>query len=478
MKNPFIQHATPLSLKRAPLISSEQSGRVHELAKHILSETGMEVRDAGLRQKLRAAGLVESGERILFEAAVVDDFVNTMRSHLVSHEPSPAQDDGCIHLSVSSYSLFVHDLESGKVVPFTSESLIEMTKLVDSFADEGVHGAPPGIPGDVDPALQPLAQYRIAAMYARQGATPVDPTSAKTVHHLLDMAEVMGNPVDGLPVYIPTPLRLGGESLDVVLACLDRIEHVWVSSMPATATSAPLQPFGALALAAAEVIGGAIAVQILTGKPTSFGVNIFPSDLREGSMVFGSPENMLFNMLSADLNRFYGWQPGWGHDNFHVMAKMPDCQSAGEKAAILALGAGLGTHHFSCAGTLSLDEIFSAEQLLVDCELRDWTQRAIAGVRLGEEEAADWLGEVRSGISGGFIALDSTLDHHREQIWYPKMFARGAIGPWLNQGQPEMAGRLLAEVRRRIAKHEFELDAVKRADIERIYRAAEREIME
>ena len=106
--------------------------------------------------------------------------------------------------------------------------------------------------------MHPIAQYRIAALYARQGATPVDPTSALTVNHLLDMAEVMGDPIRGLPVYVPVPLRFGGESIDVVLACIDRLSHVSVSSMPSTGANAPLQPLGALALAAAEVIGGMI----------------------------------------------------------------------------------------------------------------------------------------------------------------------------------------------------------------------------
>jgi hypothetical protein len=55
----------------------------------------------------------------------------------------------------------------------------------------------------------------------------------------------------------------------------------------------------------------------------------------------------------------------------------------------MALGAFLGARHFSCAGTLSLDEIFSPVQLLVDCEMRDWVQRAIQGVWLGEEAVDD-----------------------------------------------------------------------------------------
>jgi trimethylamine:corrinoid methyltransferase-like protein len=437
------------------------------------------VRQAEYRDRLQAAGLGVHGERVCFEPRVVDEYVaEVQRQNAGPAGGDPATDRGCLTLSASSYSLFVHDLRTDRVEPYTTDSLVEMTRLIDNLAGDGVYGAPPGIPTDVHPDLQPVAQYRIAALNARQGATPVDPTSARTVRYLFEMADVMGSPMTGLPVYIPTPLRLGGESLEVVMACLDRLEHISVGSMPSTGTSAPVHPFGALALATAEVIGGAIAVRILTGKPVSFWVNIFPTNLREGAMVFGSPENMLFQMLAADYSRIYGRRgnggsekPG-GPDNIHVMAKLPDGQSASEKAAIMMLGASLGARHFSCAGTLSLDEIFSPVQLLLDCEIRDWVQRAVRGLWLGEEAVEDWLDEIRAGIERGFIGLDSTLDHYKQHTWYPKRFLRGAIGPWLEAGQPHLATRLKQEAQRRIAAHDFELDAARRREIERIYAAA------
>jgi trimethylamine--corrinoid protein Co-methyltransferase len=467
----------PLLFTRERLISPDQAARIHELAKRILEQIGLEVvHDAALAQ-LRKEGLRVEGRRVFLESHLVERHVEEMRQAIKARAvASLKQTEERLTLSVSSYSLHVHDIESDRVVPFNAERLIEMCKLIDSLADDGVHGAPPGIPTEVPPDLQPLAQYRIAALYCRQGATPVDPTSAATAKHLLDMAEVMDAPIRGLPVYMPTPLRLGGESLEVVLACLDRLSHIWVSSMPATGATAPLHPFGALALAAAEVMGGMVAVRLLTGKPTFFGVSIFPFDLHAGAMVFGSPENMLFQMLGADFNCYYGWDRDSAFGNIHVMAKLPDQQAAAEKAAIMALGASLGGRHFGCAGTLSLDEVFSPEQLLVDCEIRDWVQRAVRGVWLGEEVVEDWLGEIKAGVKGGFMALDSTLDHYRRHVWYPARFERGAIGAWLDKGQPRLSSRLRDEVRRRIRAHAFELEEDKRREIECIYQAALRQI--
>lgn len=471
------QQGVPLRVIRRELITEEQAARVHALAKRILSEVGLEVRHEGALARLSAEGFRIQGRRVFLEPAVVEEHVQEMRRRIQQHAPArPAADDGRLTLRISSYSLYVHDLETDQIVPYTSERLIEMCKLVDSLAGEGVYGAPPGIPAEVHPDLQPIVQYRIAALYARQGATPVDPTSAETVHYLLDMAEVMDRPVQGLPVYMPTPLRLGGESLDVVLACRERLDHVSVSSMPSAGASAPLHPFGALALAAAEVMGGMVAVRLLTGLPVHFGVGLFPFDLRTGAMVFGSPENMLFQMLCSDLNCFYGWPSHAGPGNIHVMSKRPDAQAAAEKGSIMALGAFMGARHFSCAGTLSLDEVFSAEQLLIDCEIRDGVQRALQGVWLGEDAVADWLAEIEAGLERGFMALDSTLDHYRRHTWYPARFERRAIGPWLEAGQPHLSTRLRAEVQRRIAGHDFELDVDRRREIERIAQAAQRAV--
>jgi len=212
--------------------------------------------------------------------------------------------------------------------------------------------------------------------------------------------------------------------------------------MPSAGATASLHLFGALALAAAEVLGGAVATRVLTGKPVIFSVEIFPFDLRAGAQVFGSPENMLFQMLRNDLNRFYGWpwDPSFG--NIHVMSKLPDAQSGADKAAIMALGAFLGARGFGSAGTLSLDDIFSPVQLLVDCEIRDWVQRAIQGVWMGEEAVDDWLAEIRDGVERSFIALDSTLDYYKRHTWYPRHFERRGAGPWLAEGQPLLNDRL------------------------------------
>ena len=468
---------TSLSCDRDPLLSPDDAARIHAQALRILSKIGVEVRHPDAAAALHRDGFAWHGDRVVFEPAEVERYLEDARRLLGArpgrqHTPRPSR----LTLRISTYALNVHDLESDRFVPYTAARLIEMTKFLDSLADERVEGAPPGIPVDVPPDLQPLAQYRIAALYARQGQMPVEPTSARTVNSILDMAEVMGHPVRRLPIYVPSPLRFGGDSLEVVLACADRLDSISVSSMPAAGATAPLQPFGALALSAAECLGGMIITRVLTGKPVTFAVNIFPFDLHTSAMTFGTPEGLLFELLSRDMNHYYGWDWSPAPDNLHVMAKRPDAQSAAEKAAILVLGASLGARYFTGAGMLSLDDAFSPEQLLLDCEMRDWAERAIADTALGETAVPDWIPEIEAGLRRGFIGLDSTLDGFREALWFPRTFRRDAIGPWMAEGQPHMSERLREQVRERISAHSFALDGDRRREIERIYASAARSI--
>jgi trimethylamine:corrinoid methyltransferase-like protein len=104
-------------------------------------------------------------------------------------------------------------------------------------------------------------------------------------------------------------------------------------------------------------------------------------------------------------------------------------------------------------------------------------QRGLQGTWLGEEAVGDWVEEIREGISRGFINHDSTLDYYKQHTWYPRWFERGAIGPWLNKGQPTLSAALKREARRRIASHAFELDAEKRRALDEIYQSAQRTLI-
>ncbi len=468
-----------LRLPADGMLTPNEAERVHEIALRILAEVGLRVSHEPLRESLARQGLDVRQERVYFEPRLVGRYIEEHRRRLLSAPASPPESDPGLTLSVSGYNHDLEDPEHGSIAPFTTARLIEMTRFVDSLADRGVVGSTPGYPGDVPPELQPLSQYRIGAVYSRRGGSFGDISSPWVMECVMAMAEAMGSPVRGLPVYLVSPLHLGGDSLAIALHFRDRIRHLHVSGMPAAGATAPIEPFGALALAAAEAIGSYVALAMGTGLEVSFSVWVFPFDLRATTMVFGSPENLLLRALARDLNRFYGHRltTDQGLGDIYVMAKEAGIQAAAEKASLMTAAALMGQRSFSGAGSLSMDDIFSPLQLLIDCEVRDHVQRLILGLPV-EEGDTDWVALVREGVTRGFIAQDSTLDNHRRLLWYPRVFDRCALGAWLRAGSPRLLDRVRELYRAQLAAATYELqDGDQRRELDHIWEYACRRLV-
>jgi len=463
----------PLLLQREELLGTDRAQRIHETALRILCQVGLAVLREDVRNRMADAGFPVRGERVHIEPRAVEEYLQDRRCHLAQSTPAADCNDGHLRMTMNPYPHHVHDLDADDIVPYTTDKLIEMTKFVDTFAEEGIYSAAPGYPLDVPPKLQPVIQYRVGAEYSRNGTAPVDPMTVFAARYVFEMAEALGQPIRTLPVYVFSPLRLGGESLSLVLHYLDRLDHIHVSSMPSVGATAPIDPFGALALATAEVLGGALTLTVVTGKPADFGIGIHAFDLRTGSMIFGSPEAFLFGLAASDLNAFYAGQQGRRHVHGGILtrANWPSAQAAAEKASSMTAGALIGARWFSGVGSLSLDEVFSPEQFLIDCDIRDHVQRLINGLQFGDQ-SYNWVQQVEMGVDGSFMTLDSTLDHYRDVYWYPQLFERGPLAAQQQKGRLRLHNDAKALLRERLARYDYELDSHKRTEIYRIWNHA------
>ncbi len=466
------------AVTRGPSFTTVQLERIEEAAIGILSRVGLKIHDPELRETVRQAGFTLRGDRALFERRRITSFLDAERTKngnrfgVDDRPPSPEP----LTLGVSQYSQHYIDIETGEVRPFTSDALIEATKLVDALSDRGVRAGAPGTPMDVPPDLQPVAIYHTSLTYARHGHHPLDPRSVRSHRYVMEMAECVGHPVRLLPVYLVSPLTLAGDSLAVVLAFKDRIETACVVSMPSIGATAPIRVGDAYALNVAEVVGSAIVLKEITRLEIGWEIQMFPFDLRHMAMIFGSPENFLLQLASIEVNAYFHgttWPPGAG--NIHTMAKLPGPQAAAEKASIMTVGALLGWRHFSHGGTLSLDQVFSAEQLVIDCEIKDHVTRMLEGLD-GECDPDACARDVMAGIEHGFMGLDSTAENYRRLYWHPPLFERRFLGAWQEAGGPDIREQARAEVRRLVVSHEFRLPAELQREIDRIYSCAEREL--
>jgi trimethylamine:corrinoid methyltransferase-like protein len=297
----------------------------------------------------------------------------------------------------------------------------------------------------------------------------VDPKSAETMPYILDMAEALGHPLESLPIYIFTPLTLGSESLECALKFRNRLRSVSVSDMASLGCTTPIHPGDAFALCAAEVVGAALLLREIIDLPIHWGIRLCPIDLRGLAMSLGSPEDLLLQFANAEVNAFlHGtrWWPAAG--GIHTGAKLPSAQSCAEKASLMTAGALLGARHFADAGTLSLDEVFSAEQLLYDLEIRDHVQRLVGGMA-GDCDPERCLRDVSDGVEQKtFAGLETTARVHREMYWHPTLFHRQFFSAWQSEGCRSLREIARARLHDLLTQHEYELEGDVRRQVDRI----------
>ncbi|HIE26702.1 TPA: hypothetical protein EYP66_05410 [Candidatus Poribacteria bacterium] len=337
----------PFTVQRAPFFSIEQLERIEEAMLQILEKVGIAVLDEAIQNRLLSNGFQMKDDRVLIHRKFVSEFLDAERKRngdkfsegAYPTEPSSSK----IGVGVSPYPQWVHDIETDKVIPFTTKKLIEATKLLDILSLSG----PPGCPADVPPPLQPIVQYWVAATHSRNGRRPVDPKSLETLPYIMAMAEVLDNPLRSLPVYVFSPLTLGSESLKCVLKFKDKLSSVGVSDMSSLGCTTPINTGDAFALCVAEVVGSAILLKEIIDLPIHWSIRLCPIDLHSMAMVLGSPEDLLLQFANAEVNAYFHgtrWYQAVG--GIHTNAKLPGAQACTEKASLMTTGAILGARRF------------------------------------------------------------------------------------------------------------------------------------
>ena len=472
----------PFFVQRSSIFSLDQLEQMEEAMMRVLEDIGIAVLYDDMLTDLSYRGFPVRGNRVLIERKLVREFLENERelngNKFSTEQQAIEVNESRISLSVSGYPQQFHDIETDTIVPLTTERLIEATKIVDVLSSRGVVSRPPGCPIDVPPQLQPIMQYWIGAVYSRHGRSPVDPKSLESFFYVMEMAEALGNPRRHLPVYVFSPLTLGGESLRCVLAFKEKLSSVSVSDMPSVGCTAPINIGDAAALAAAEVIGASILVREIIDVPVNWHLRLCSIDLHSLAMVLGSPEDFLLQLANNEINGYFhgtNWDPAVGY--VHTNAKLPGAQACAEKSSMMTAGALLGARRFGVAGTLSLDEVFSPEQLLYDIEIKDHIQRIVKGID-GTCNPERCLDDIREAIERrSFVGLDTTLREYRNVYWFPKLFERQFLAAWQGEGSVTIRKKTHAMIRELSREHDYELDPKMRSEIDKILERAKADLL-
>jgi trimethylamine--corrinoid protein Co-methyltransferase len=412
--------ATPLGARQA--FSREEIERMHGAALRTLLEIGLEVANDQALQALAGAGVRIAGQRAFFEPAFVEERLAALCPARGEVSSRPAT--GRLTIGVGDMCQYYHSPFTDRIELMSTADVVEATKCVESMRDNGLGSYVPGVPRDVPQQLQALTEYRIGSEFLTGLPTLDTLHPPEALPYLFAMAEAIGHPLDSGGMFTVSPLRLAGHEFDIAVQYAARWQRFWVVSYPGVGATAPIRPRAAWVLSIAEALGGAVTLHVVGGgKPVSFTVGMFPFDLHTLAIVGGMPECAWMYWASAQITRFYNPDAGYSM-MLGTQAKRPGLQAGLEKALAGALGALTGCDDLHYAGVLSFDDIFSPEQMVADCELRDALEQLARGIPEGGDSPDDWLDEIREGIAGGYVQSNTTLDHYRETYWFPKLLDR------------------------------------------------------
>ncbi|MFH0796574.1 MAG: trimethylamine methyltransferase family protein [Candidatus Omnitrophota bacterium] len=370
-----------------------------------------------------------------------------------------------------NHASWLLDPATEKVRSLNTNDVIEMTRFMDTLSLEtSIKAAAPGDPQDLPPFLQPIARYKISCQYSRHGGLIAPSGDIRASEYIYEMAQVMGKPFI-TNMYVISPLRMEGNDFDKIMHFIDRKVPIAVSTWPMLGATAPITFPEAVVQSLAEVLGGYTILKLLSnGSLVGFKVRLHAFDMKEASLAYGTPEDCLSEMFIAEINRFYG--------NAHIcqmntMAKETGVQSGTEKFSSALCGVLSGAMILADIGQVSLDEIFSPEQAIYDCEILENVMRLVEGFEYGE-------GDIRSCKEavlgdGSYLSSEETLKNFRKAYWMPKVFSRAMFQQYSGRGENQKK-RVKELIKEKIKNHNFILKPEKNRELERIYQKAKEEL--
>ena len=451
-----------------PWSTSDLDGILND-ALRVLSEIGIKCTPEGVRSRLAEyGGFSFKDQRVHFSEAGVRAHLEKKRE---AFEKSNDDEGSEFTLGDCWAGLNYCDPETREIRPASSEEAAQMARLWDA---RGHGGVVPIIPGDVSPALTTLAAERIALENSRFMGGKLTVIDPEEVRFLIDMNGVVGRRYHLVEQVGISPLQWNAKGLETAL-CFLHNSDVDVSlggSIPMAGATCPLDPRSAVVQSVAEALGVDILRSVLGIASGGLNIRVDPFDFQYQAIVFGSPEWCLYEAAAFQMAEHLTGQPTKA-GRFRTVAKRPNAQAACERTASVLWQALLGIRHFGAVGQLSVDEVFSPQQAVLDREILGYVERTLGGLDL-DQSASDPLAIIDEGVrEGDFIGVADTVERFREFFYFPEIFRHWNLGRWRAEGEPSILAEAWAHARQEIATSTHAIEEKQQHEISEIYRKAE-----
>jgi len=357
--------------------------------------------------------------------------------------------------------------------PASPEETVQMAKLSEILG--GGSRPIPVAQGNINPRLNTLNSEKIAMIHTKTMGGYLTVTDSEEIKIISQMHTAAGRKYTlGLEGLI-SPLRLNSKVMDTYFEQRDNpyIDINIMGIIPMAGATAPLVFPANLSMMLAEALGLHYILQTVSdGRLWCFSFRLDPFDFKSGNIIFGSPMWCLFRQAVNELWEGLTGQP-IVYGSFRSNAKTVDAQSVMERTASAMWQALLGVRIFGAVGQLSVDEVYSPVQAILDKEILKYLRAVFKGVnQTGWAEDTDVVNLVREGVeSGGFLDHDTTVGYFRQMYDFDILSSYANLNTWRSHGGVTINSLAWEEAQSLIRSHDFILDDTKRRDVEKLYDA-------
>jgi len=363
------------------------------------------------------------------------------------------------------------DPQTGEVRPATTQDAILATRMMDARGDSD--WPVPVIPSDVNPRHQTLRAEWVAIGNSRYLGGFMPATDFTEIEFLIEMNQAAGRTYQLVEQIGISPLRFNDHGLAAANHFVGRKDVAvrLVGPIPAVGSTCPFPLRSAMVQTVAESLALSVTIARLGLGTGGFGAVLEPMDFQYMTMTFGSVEEMLYALVTAQMSEFLNRRPR-RHGTFHTTSKLPDSHAAVDRATGVLWQALLGVRRFRGAGQMSVDEVFSPQQAIIDDEILSRVARVIRGL---DPLAAggDAVDEIAEGLeTRTYLDLPQTVSRFREFCHFPKLFKHCSLGHWRAEGSPNLLAEAWRMAEEQIARCDFHLPEDQAAAVTRVYEKA------
>ena len=462
-----------------------------DVGQRLLEDVGLLVRHEQFVNAIRGhRGVTVHGDRVHLSRALTDEHLDAFiaRNREALLQPHSAGEDEW-SISNDGYSIAVIDIETDEVRPATCEDLRQLIRLIHSL---GVSGSYPCCPQDLHPMMRSLATFKIC-WEESEVIRPFDYLDVRQTPFLYEMHRVMEKPFI-INVNIPHCMAVSEHDIEVFMRYYpiwkehrDRISWYSICDYPMIGINRPISATGSVALYLAQSFGTHVLFQLFDPEirmapRLSAGM---PVDLQSMAWAWGHPRMHLYQFLNDRvLPALCDLHPDEYRSSHGFMCSSScavDARAGMEKTATALVAAMQGARHFGGAGNLAVDDLFSGVQLVLDVEIFEYVKDLIGAFDPPPDlMTADGLYETIRDVAEGRAEFFSHIDTAmkvRNLLPVSKRRPHEKLRSWMMH-EKNIKDRIREECLERIANQPpFELDPDNRSELQRIYDAAERELV-